>query len=99
MSYQVAALFLGLVGSLAVLALSINAFFLRGIFIDLNAVKVQIAKIFGMNLNNETKINKNEKDIETLFNLMEEVKNKHHHLRTICVTQDEMKHHIERAKQ
>lgn len=37
---------LSIVGAFGVLALSINAFFLRGIYGDLNTVKIQMARAF-----------------------------------------------------
>lgn len=45
MSVQVILALLGILGTLSLIALAVNAFFLRGIFSDLGAVKIQLAEI------------------------------------------------------
>lgn len=45
-----------IIGSFGTIALSINAFFLKGIYSDLNDVKIQIAKIFARSEAKEKRI-------------------------------------------
>lgn len=54
-------------------ALSINAFFLRGIFMDLNAVKIEIAKITTLSSSDREKINELEKDLKDLKERMHKI--------------------------
>ena len=73
-NYQIIAVILTVVGVLITLALGVNAFFLKGIFADLNAVKIQLAEIAARGEAKEDRIKKlegNEKDIFERLNKLE----------------------------
>lgn len=55
---------LSIVGSFGVLALGINGFFLRGIFNDLNDVRIQIAVLISESKEGDKMINKLERKLE-----------------------------------
>lgn len=57
---------LGIVGTFLTISLSINAFFLRGIFLDLNDVKVRIASIFENSKNKDKRLDKLEDEIKEI---------------------------------
>jgi hypothetical protein len=62
------------VGACVTLGLTINAFFLRGIFLDLNAVKVELAKMFERSSAKELRLEnleRNEREIFDRLNLLE----------------------------
>ncbi len=58
---------ISIVGSLCTLGLSVNAFFLRGIFLDLNAVKVKLAEISVRSESKERRIEELEKNVREIF--------------------------------
>jgi len=60
------ALILNIVGFFLTLMLGVNAFFLRGIFIDLGDVKVKMASIFENSKSKEKRLNNNEEAIKDL---------------------------------
>jgi hypothetical protein len=60
-------LILGVLGVLCVLALAINAFFLRGIFGDLGAVKIQLAAMAARSESKELRLSNLEKNERELF--------------------------------
>lgn len=65
---------LSIVGSFLVVVGAINAFFLRGIFQDLNAVKVKLAEIITRSEAKEKRISdieENQKEIFDRLNLIE----------------------------
>ena len=62
---------LSIVGAFGVLALGVNGFFLRGIFQDLNAVRVQLAELSTRGEAKEKRIEdleRNERDIYHIIN-------------------------------
>lgn len=69
-----------IVGLFGTLALSINAFFLRGIFYDLNEVKVKLAQIMENSKAKELRIEKLEAKIELLDKEVERVRERIHTL-------------------
>lgn len=65
---------LSIIGTFIAVALVINGFFLRSIFLDLNAVRVELAGISARNESKELRLNKiedNEKDIFSRINKLE----------------------------
>jgi len=63
-----------IIGSFGTLALSINAFFLRGIYLDLNAVKIKLVEISTRGEAKERRIEeleKNQKEIFDRLNIIE----------------------------
>lgn len=65
---------LSIVGAFGTLGLTINAFFLRGIFMDLNTVKIEIAKMVTRSEGKEERIKRieeNEKEIFERLNIIE----------------------------
>ena len=68
-------LVLAIVGSFGTLALSINAFFLKGIYTDLNDVKIKMAQIFENAKNKDKRISAIEDDIKELRILIRELEN------------------------
>lgn len=67
-------LVLSIVGSFLVIALGINAFFLRGIFSDLTLLKVELARMIERSDAKEARLDKleiNEKDIFNRLNALE----------------------------
>ena len=66
-NYQIIAVILTVVGVLITLALGVNAFFLKGIFSDLNEVKVQLAEISTRGEAKESRIKKLEENETTIF--------------------------------
>lgn len=65
---------LSIVGTFGTIALTINAFFLRAIFDDLNAVKLSIAKMYERGNAKERRImelESNQKEIYTRLNALE----------------------------
>lgn len=67
-------LVLSIVGGFGTLALTINAFFLRGIFQDLNQVKIKLAEIGESGRNKEfrlAQIEQNQKEIFDRLNIVE----------------------------
>lgn len=59
-------LMLSIIGVFIALGLTVNAFFLRGIFADLGAVKVNIAEIFENSKNKDSRIDALEAEIKEL---------------------------------
>ena len=55
-----------IVGSFMSLMLGINAFFLRGIFVDLGDVKIKMASIFENSKSKERRLNDAEQNIKEL---------------------------------
>lgn len=66
-------LVLAIVGSFGTLALSINAFFLKGIYTDLNDVKIKMAQIFENAKNKDKRISALEDDIKELRIIIREL--------------------------
>lgn len=67
-------LVLSIVGSFGVLALGINGFFLRGIYKDLNALRVEFATMSALSEGRKERIDKleiNEKEIFERLNQLE----------------------------
>ena len=67
-------LVLSIVGSFLALVGAVNAFFLRGIFQDLNAVKIQMARMFERSDAKEKRISEieqNQKEIFDRINIIE----------------------------
>ena len=65
---------ISIVGAFGTFALSINAYFLRGIFQDLNTVKIELAKMVERSDAKEERISKievNEKEIFDRLNILE----------------------------
>ena len=65
---------ISIVGAFITLGLTVNAFFLRGIFIDLNAVKIELAKMFERSSAKELRLEnleRNEREIFDRLNLLE----------------------------
>ena len=65
---------ISIVGFFGTLALTINAFFLRGIFQDLNAVKIKLAEMTAFSASKEKRITDleiNEKEIFERLNILE----------------------------
>ena len=65
---------ISVVGACVTLGLTINAFFLRGIFLDLNAVKVELAKMFERSTAKELRLEnleRNEREIFDRLNILE----------------------------
>lgn len=60
------ALIVSIVGAFVTLALTINAFFLRGIFSDLGAVKIKLAEIMARSDAKEERLKKLEERIDKL---------------------------------
>lgn len=71
-------LVLSVVGFFGTTALTINAFFLRGIFQDLNAVKIEIAKISVNSDAKETRIRDLEANQKELYNKINDINEKIH---------------------
>jgi hypothetical protein len=59
--------FLSIIGTLNFLALTINAFFLKGIFKDIGTVKENLARIFERSDAKEKRLDKIEGDQKELF--------------------------------
>lgn len=67
-------LLLSIVGAFLVMGLGINAFFLRGIFQDLNEVKIKLAQIFVKAAHEEKEreeLKANQKEIFERLNILE----------------------------
>ena len=65
---------LSIVGAFGTLALTINAFFLRGIFLDLNAVKIKLVEISTRGEAKEKRIEeleRNQKEVFDRLNIVE----------------------------
>lgn len=65
---------ISIVGFFGTLALTINAFFLRGIFQDLNDVKIKLAEMTAFSASKEKRITDleiNEKEIFERLNILE----------------------------
>jgi len=66
-NYQAIALILTIVGSFGTAALTVNAFFLKGIFSDLNDVKVVLAAMAAKSEAKEKDIEDNAENIKEIF--------------------------------
>lgn len=64
---------LAIVGSFGTVALAINAFFLKGIYNDLNSVKINIAKIFENSKSKERRISELEANEREIFKRLNEL--------------------------
>lgn len=67
-------LLVAIVGAFGTLALTINAFFLRGIFIDLNDVKIKLAQISARSESKEARLQnleRNEREFFDRLNIVE----------------------------
>lgn len=65
---------LSIVGTFGTIALAINAFFLRGIYLDLGDVKIKLVEISTRSEAKEERLNKienNEKEIFDRLNILE----------------------------
>ena len=74
MSMEIIAVIVSIFGFFITLALGVNAFFLRGIFLDLNAVKISMATMFERGNAKEKRIEKieiNEREIFERINKLE----------------------------
>ena len=63
-----------IVGAFVTLGLTVNAFFLRGIFLDLNAVKIELAKMFERSNAKEERLSnleRNEREVFERLNILE----------------------------
>jgi len=58
---------LTIIGAFITITLGINAFFLRGIFLDLNAVKIHMAKISAESDSKDRQIQEMREDIKDLY--------------------------------
>ena len=75
-NYQIVALVLSIVGVFGVLALGVNAFFLRGIFADLGTVKVKLAEISARSDAKEARLDKIEENEKETFKRLNEIEKK-----------------------
>lgn len=64
MNYEI---LFSIVGIFGTLALSINAFFLRGIYQDLNAVKIAMAQISTRGEAKEKRLDTNDENIKEIY--------------------------------
>lgn len=69
-----------IVGAFITLGLGINAFFLKGIYTDLNDVKVEIAKIFAGSKDKDRRIAELEENEKDLYNKVNELSQRVHTL-------------------
>lgn len=84
---------LGIIGTFGTLALSINAFFLRGIFKDLNAVKITLAEIITGSKDKQKRLEKTEKEIETIREKFHALNNEIHQLKSLYLFKQEEERH------
>jgi len=71
---------LSIVGAFGVIALGVNGFFLRGIFQDMNEIKVQMAVIMGRHDAETEKLAKLETDLKSVWVAIEDMKERFHKL-------------------
>lgn len=71
-----AEIILGIVGVIGTVALSINGYFLRGIYKDLNEVKIDLAKMIENSESKEFRIKELEKEHHSMRKKFHDVNNK-----------------------
>jgi len=76
---------LTITGAMLTLMLAVNAFFLRGIYQDLNDVRIQIATIFENSNNKETRLIAVEKEVAALREKFHDVNTELHQLKSLAL--------------
>ena len=79
---------LTILGGFSTVGLGINAFFLRGIFLDLNAVKVSQAIIIANSESKEKRIAEVEKEVKDLRNKYHAINTEIHQLKSYELLKD-----------